>query len=164
MDFEGLSVAGCLPNWNVIQKGRKLIICMNSTSLSNLSWEKSVFVVWNMSVLLLSFVSYSFHGTGTRPAMQLYQPGARNRKRMGSGNKTFDFPPISPEHGGEHCYKTVIGTGSEKSADEWKKRDQDRKKSTFRSKGHARIERTVEINLVFCLLSQCVSIVHEIPT
>ncbi|XP_050974861.1 regulator of nonsense transcripts 3A isoform X1 [Labeo rohita] len=53
-----------------------------------------------------------------RPAMQLYQPGARNRKRMGSGNKTFDFPPISPEHGGEHCYKTVIGTGSEKSADE----------------------------------------------
>ncbi|XP_043104218.1 regulator of nonsense transcripts 3A isoform X1 [Puntigrus tetrazona] len=53
-----------------------------------------------------------------RPAMQLYQPGARNRKRMGSGNKTFDFPPISPEHGGEHCYKTVIGTGSEKSVDE----------------------------------------------
>ncbi|KAK7154366.1 hypothetical protein R3I94_007641 [Phoxinus phoxinus] len=53
-----------------------------------------------------------------RPAMQLYQPGARNRKRMGSGNKAFDFSTISPDHGGEHCYKTVIGTGSEKSADE----------------------------------------------
>ncbi len=24
MDFEGLSVAGCLPNWNVIQKGKEI--------------------------------------------------------------------------------------------------------------------------------------------
>lgn len=67
----------------------------------------------------IAFVSCLTHFTAQdRPAMQLYQPGARNRKRMGSGNKAFDFPPISPEHGGEHCYKTVIGTGSEKSADE----------------------------------------------
>ncbi|TRY66220.1 hypothetical protein DNTS_006062 [Danionella cerebrum] len=51
-----------------------------------------------------------------RPAMQLYQPGARNRKRMGSSNKNFDFPAISPEQ--EHGYKTVIGTGSEKIAEE----------------------------------------------
>ncbi|XP_036444010.1 regulator of nonsense transcripts 3A isoform X2 [Colossoma macropomum] len=53
-----------------------------------------------------------------RPAMQLYQPGARNRKRMGSGNKAFDFSPISPESGTEHCYELAIGTGSEKSGDE----------------------------------------------
>ncbi|KAI4886078.1 hypothetical protein NFI96_030132 [Prochilodus magdalenae] len=53
-----------------------------------------------------------------RPAMQLYQPGARNRKRMGSGNKAFDFSPISPESGAEHCYELAIGTGSEKSGDE----------------------------------------------
>lgn len=54
--------------------------------------------------------------------MQLYQPGARNRKRMGSGNKTFDFSPISPETGAEHCYELAIGTSSEKSGDEWPKR------------------------------------------
>lgn len=53
-----------------------------------------------------------------RPAMQLYQPGARNRKRMGSGNKAFDFSPISPESGTEHCYELALGTGSEKSGDE----------------------------------------------
>ncbi|XP_072542284.1 regulator of nonsense transcripts 3A isoform X2 [Salminus brasiliensis] len=53
-----------------------------------------------------------------RPAMQLYQPGARNRKRMGSGNKAFDFSPISPESGAEHCYELALGTGSEKSGDE----------------------------------------------
>uniref|UniRef100_A0A3B4E5M3 UPF3 domain-containing protein n=1 Tax=Pygocentrus nattereri TaxID=42514 RepID=A0A3B4E5M3_PYGNA len=53
-----------------------------------------------------------------RPAMQLYQPGARNRKRMGSGNKAFDFSPISPESGAEHCYELAIGTSSEKSGDE----------------------------------------------
>ncbi|XP_007227930.3 regulator of nonsense transcripts 3A isoform X1 [Astyanax mexicanus] len=53
-----------------------------------------------------------------RPAMQLYQPGARNRKRMGSGNKAFDFSPISPESSTEHCYELALGTGSEKSGDE----------------------------------------------
>ncbi|XP_046697061.1 regulator of nonsense transcripts 3A isoform X2 [Silurus meridionalis] len=53
-----------------------------------------------------------------RPAMQLYQPGARNRKRMGSGNKGFDFNRLSPEPSTEPCYELTIGTGSEKSGDE----------------------------------------------
>ncbi|XP_060785770.1 regulator of nonsense transcripts 3A isoform X2 [Neoarius graeffei] len=53
-----------------------------------------------------------------RPAMQLYQPGARNRKRMGSGNKVFDFSRLSPEPSTEPCYELTIGTGSEKSGDE----------------------------------------------
>ncbi|XP_026804000.1 regulator of nonsense transcripts 3A isoform X2 [Pangasianodon hypophthalmus] len=53
-----------------------------------------------------------------RPAMQLYQPGARNRKRMGSGNKGFDFSRLSPEPSTEPCYELTIGTGSEKSGDE----------------------------------------------
>ncbi|GAA6108277.1 regulator of nonsense transcripts 3A isoform X1 [Tachysurus ichikawai] len=52
-----------------------------------------------------------------RPAMQLYQPGARNRKHMGSGNKGFDFSQLSPEPSTEPCYELTIGTGSEKSAD-----------------------------------------------
>ncbi|XP_062862230.1 regulator of nonsense transcripts 3A isoform X2 [Trichomycterus rosablanca] len=52
-----------------------------------------------------------------RPAMQLYQPGARNRKRMGSGNKGFDFSTLSPEST-EPCYELAVGTGSEKSGDE----------------------------------------------
>ncbi|XP_066497101.1 regulator of nonsense transcripts 3A isoform X2 [Hoplias malabaricus] len=53
-----------------------------------------------------------------RPAMQLYQPGARNRKRMGSGNKAFDFSPIMPESSAEPCYELAMGTSSEKSGDE----------------------------------------------
>ncbi|XP_031442666.1 regulator of nonsense transcripts 3A isoform X4 [Clupea harengus] len=53
-----------------------------------------------------------------RPAMQLYQPGARNRKRLGSTGKAFDCPAQSPEHCGDHCYDVTLGTGSEKSGDE----------------------------------------------
>ncbi|KAM9486994.1 regulator of nonsense transcripts 3A isoform 1-T1 [Clarias gariepinus] len=53
-----------------------------------------------------------------RPAMQLYQPGARNRKHVGSGNKGFDFSRLSPEPISEPCYELTIGTGSEKSGDE----------------------------------------------
>ncbi|KAM6986748.1 regulator of nonsense transcripts 3A isoform 3-T3 [Aplochiton taeniatus] len=56
-----------------------------------------------------------------RPAMQLYQPGGRNRKRMSSGGKGYDCPPIgnSPEHGADPCFQVVaMGTGSEKSGDE----------------------------------------------
>ncbi|XP_067116427.1 regulator of nonsense transcripts 3A [Osmerus mordax] len=56
-----------------------------------------------------------------RPAMQLYQPGARNRKRMISGGKGFDCPLVSHalEPGPEPCYEVVtMGTGSEKSGDE----------------------------------------------
>lgn len=96
---------------------------MNSISLNDLlckKKKKKKSVVYGMKYECIAFCLLCLtHFTAQdRPAMQLYQPGARNRKRMGSGNKTFDFPPISPEHGGEHCYKTVIGTGSEKSADE----------------------------------------------
>ncbi|KAL2081334.1 hypothetical protein ACEWY4_023187 [Coilia grayii] len=54
-----------------------------------------------------------------RPAMQLYQPGVRNRKRLGSaGSKAFDCPAQSPEHCADHCYDIALGTGSEKSGDE----------------------------------------------
>uniref|UniRef100_A0A668ACH6 UPF3A regulator of nonsense mediated mRNA decay n=1 Tax=Myripristis murdjan TaxID=586833 RepID=A0A668ACH6_9TELE len=56
-----------------------------------------------------------------RPAMQLYQPGARNRKRMSSAGKGYDCIPVghSPEPGTEHCYEVVtMGTGLEKSRDE----------------------------------------------
>uniref|UniRef100_A0A3B5MM86 UPF3A regulator of nonsense mediated mRNA decay n=1 Tax=Xiphophorus couchianus TaxID=32473 RepID=A0A3B5MM86_9TELE len=60
-----------------------------------------------------------------RPAMQLYQPGARNRKRMSSANKGYDCLPIghSPECRTEHCYEVVAMTagierGFEKSKDE----------------------------------------------
>ncbi|XP_038140742.1 regulator of nonsense transcripts 3A isoform X1 [Cyprinodon tularosa] len=52
-----------------------------------------------------------------RPAMQLYQPGARNRKRMGSANKPYDCLPIdhSPECRTEHCYEVVsMGAGKER--------------------------------------------------
>ena len=52
-----------------------------------------------------------------RPAMQLYQPGTRNRKRLGSAGKAFDCPAQSPEHCGNHCYYVTLGTGSEKSGD-----------------------------------------------
>ncbi|XP_043987995.1 regulator of nonsense transcripts 3A isoform X3 [Gambusia affinis] len=60
-----------------------------------------------------------------RPAMQLYQPGARNRKRMSLANKGYDCLPIghSPECRTEHCYEVVAMTaeiqrGFEKSKDE----------------------------------------------
>ena len=52
--------------------------------------------------------------------MQLYQPGARNRKRMSSAGKGYDCTPVgrSPEPGTE-CYEVVaMGMGSEKSRDE----------------------------------------------
>lgn len=44
-----------------------------------------------------------------RPAMQLYQPGARNRKRMSSAGKGYDCIPVghSPEPGMDHCYEVV---------------------------------------------------------
>uniref|UniRef100_A0A3B4U4D4 UPF3A regulator of nonsense mediated mRNA decay n=1 Tax=Seriola dumerili TaxID=41447 RepID=A0A3B4U4D4_SERDU len=60
-----------------------------------------------------------------RPAMQLYQPGARNRKRMSSAGKGYDCIPVgpSPEPGTEHCYEvatmaTGLEKGFEKSKDE----------------------------------------------
>uniref|UniRef100_A0AAQ5ZNS9 UPF3 domain-containing protein n=1 Tax=Amphiprion ocellaris TaxID=80972 RepID=A0AAQ5ZNS9_AMPOC len=60
-----------------------------------------------------------------RPAMQLYQPGARNRKRMSSAGKGYDCIPVghSPEPRTEHCYEVVAMTtglekGFEKSKDE----------------------------------------------
>uniref|UniRef100_A0A8C3A3Q8 UPF3A regulator of nonsense mediated mRNA decay n=1 Tax=Cyclopterus lumpus TaxID=8103 RepID=A0A8C3A3Q8_CYCLU len=52
-----------------------------------------------------------------RPAMQLYQPGARNRKRMSSAGKGYDCTPVghSPEPGEEHGYEVVaMATGLEK--------------------------------------------------
>ncbi|KAM9342877.1 regulator of nonsense transcripts 3A [Pholidichthys leucotaenia] len=59
-----------------------------------------------------------------RPAMQLYQPGARNRKRMNSAGKGYDCIPVghSPEPR-EHCYEVVamvtgLEKGFEKSKDE----------------------------------------------
>lgn len=57
-----------------------------------------------------------------RPAMQLYQPGARNRKHVASGSKGFDFSQLSPEPSTEPCYELTIGTGSEKSGDEWQEK------------------------------------------
>ncbi|KAG7238806.1 hypothetical protein INR49_030350 [Caranx melampygus] len=60
-----------------------------------------------------------------RPAMQLYQPGARNRKRMSSAGKGYDCIPVgpSPEPVTEHCYDvlsmaTGLEKGFEKSKDE----------------------------------------------
>ncbi|MEQ2177907.1 hypothetical protein GOODEAATRI_008526, partial [Goodea atripinnis] len=60
-----------------------------------------------------------------RPAMQLYQPGARNRKRMSSTNKGYDCLPTGHSHEcrTEHCYEVVAMTagmerGFEKSKDE----------------------------------------------
>lgn len=60
-----------------------------------------------------------------RPAMQLYQPGARNRKRMSSAGKSYDCIPVghSPEPGTERCYDVVtmatgLDKGFEKSKDE----------------------------------------------
>ncbi|XP_024142156.1 regulator of nonsense transcripts 3A isoform X1 [Oryzias melastigma] len=60
-----------------------------------------------------------------RPAMQLYQPGARNRKRMSSSSKAYDCIHLghSPEHEADHCYEVVtmvmgLDRGFEKSKDE----------------------------------------------
>lgn len=57
--------------------------------------------------------------------MQLYQPGARNRKRMSSAGKAYDCIPVgpSPEAGTERCYEVVTMAkgpekGFEKSKDE----------------------------------------------
>lgn len=49
--------------------------------------------------------------------MQLYQPGARNRKRMSSAGKSYDCIPVgcSPEPGPEHCFDVVtVAAGLEK--------------------------------------------------
>ncbi|KAG7255268.1 hypothetical protein CRUP_029799 [Coryphaenoides rupestris] len=64
--------------------------------------------------------SHHHHG-GFSYSMQLYQPGARNRKRMSSAGKGYDCTPAgcSPEPGVKHCCEVVaMGTGSEKSRDE----------------------------------------------
>ncbi|XP_035460542.1 regulator of nonsense transcripts 3A isoform X1 [Scophthalmus maximus] len=60
-----------------------------------------------------------------RPAMQLYQPGARNRKRMSSACKGYDCVPVgpSPEPGTDHCFDVVTAAtvpekGFEKGKDE----------------------------------------------
>ncbi|XP_068186125.1 regulator of nonsense transcripts 3A isoform X3 [Antennarius striatus] len=52
-----------------------------------------------------------------RPAMQLYQPGARNRKRMSSAGKGYDCIPLghSPEPGSDRCYE--VGSGMEPGFD-----------------------------------------------
>lgn len=157
MDFEGLSIAGCLSCWNGIKTGKEIdyTVCMNSTFLNNLPWKKPCYLrlwyeIWVYCFCLFCLTHFTAQD---RPAMQLYQPGARNRKRMGSGNKAFDFSPISPDHGGELCYKTVIGTGSEKSADEWKKK-------TMTGRSYASIGRTLNFNLVFLSSESSVSIVH----
>lgn len=55
--------------------------------------------------------------------MQLYQPGARNRKRMSSAGKSFECIPVghSPEGGTEHCYEAVAtATGLEKGFEQSK--------------------------------------------
>lgn len=52
-----------------------------------------------------------------RPAMQLYQPGARNRKRMSSAGKGYDCIPVghSPEPASDHCFEVVtLAAGLEK--------------------------------------------------
>uniref|UniRef100_H3ACX4 UPF3A regulator of nonsense mediated mRNA decay n=1 Tax=Latimeria chalumnae TaxID=7897 RepID=H3ACX4_LATCH len=50
-----------------------------------------------------------------RPAMQLYQPGARSRTRLGSGSKQYDCSRRSSEDSGERKYDGDIspGAGSE---------------------------------------------------
>lgn len=55
--------------------------------------------------------------------MQLYQPGARNRKRMSSSGKGYDCILVghSPEPPTEHCYDTVnVATGLEKGFEKGK--------------------------------------------
>ncbi|XP_076021828.1 regulator of nonsense transcripts 3A [Genypterus blacodes] len=52
-----------------------------------------------------------------RPAMQLYQPGAHNRKRMSSTGKSYDCTPAAPsaEPGTEPCFEAVTtATGMDK--------------------------------------------------
>ncbi|XP_039600715.1 regulator of nonsense transcripts 3A isoform X1 [Polypterus senegalus] len=53
-----------------------------------------------------------------RPAMQLYQPGARSRTRLGSGDKSYECSNKSPDHIFERKYDAAAGTGSQKSEDE----------------------------------------------
>uniref|UniRef100_A0A8C7T0F0 UPF3 domain-containing protein n=1 Tax=Oncorhynchus mykiss TaxID=8022 RepID=A0A8C7T0F0_ONCMY len=56
-----------------------------------------------------------------RPAMQLYQPGAHNRKRVSSAMKGYELPMNrSPDHAAaDRCYEAVaMETSSEKSPDE----------------------------------------------
>ncbi|XP_060682947.1 regulator of nonsense transcripts 3A [Hemiscyllium ocellatum] len=55
-----------------------------------------------------------------RPAMQLYQPGARCRTRLGSGGKAFDYCSKSSEDSAERKYEddSSVGAGSEKSCEE----------------------------------------------
>ncbi|XP_055086801.1 regulator of nonsense transcripts 3A isoform X2 [Periophthalmus magnuspinnatus] len=56
-----------------------------------------------------------------RPAMQLYQPGARNRKRMSSSGKGYDCVPVghSPEPTADHCYEAP-GMGLDKAFEKGK--------------------------------------------
>ncbi|KAM6934130.1 regulator of nonsense transcripts 3A [Xenentodon cancila] len=61
-----------------------------------------------------------------RPAMQLYQPGSRNRKRMSSASKGYDCIAVSrsPERRTEHCYEVVsMATGLERGFEKDKEGD-----------------------------------------
>lgn len=50
--------------------------------------------------------------------MQLYQPGARNRKRMSSAGKGFDCIPVNPPPVTDYCYEVAtLETGLEKDKD-----------------------------------------------
>lgn len=50
--------------------------------------------------------------------MQLYQPGARNRKRMSSAGKGFDCIPVTPPPATDYCYEVApLETGLEKNKD-----------------------------------------------
>ncbi|XP_055008704.1 regulator of nonsense transcripts 3A isoform X2 [Boleophthalmus pectinirostris] len=58
-----------------------------------------------------------------RPAMQLYQPGARNRKRMSSSGKSYECIPVghSPEPAADYAYEMAnmsLDKGFEKGKDE----------------------------------------------
>ncbi|XP_072119264.1 regulator of nonsense transcripts 3A isoform X3 [Mobula birostris] len=55
-----------------------------------------------------------------RPAMQLYQPGARCRTRLGSGGRTYDCCSKSSEDSTERKYEddSSVGACSEKSCEE----------------------------------------------
>ncbi|MGH0151461.1 UNVERIFIED_CONTAM: hypothetical protein FKN15_057958 [Acipenser sinensis] len=53
-----------------------------------------------------------------RPAMQLYQPGARSRTRLGSGGKSYDSSSKSPDRIVDRRFEAATGTGSEKSGEE----------------------------------------------
>ncbi|XP_041127790.1 regulator of nonsense transcripts 3A-like isoform X1 [Polyodon spathula] len=56
--------------------------------------------------------------TKDRPAMQLYQPGARSRTRLGSGGKSYDCSSKSPVRIVDRKFEAATGTGSEKSGEE----------------------------------------------